>query len=173
MVKCGKCCMPECEYFTTGGCISPFNCVYKIEEHNQNTVFTSGDTNALSGIEKFFIKTVKSGVLPQEPMNYDGAAMKAYISYLESENDALREQISKMIMPPCTLGDTLHVISFYFGDGYDETGKAVHQIGWQITETKVDEKNFYRMCDLVRNKKAFFSREDAEARLAELKGGKE
>ena len=31
MSKCGKGCMPECEYFTTGGCISPFNCPYKIE----------------------------------------------------------------------------------------------------------------------------------------------
>lgn len=31
MAKCGKGCMPECEYFTTGGCISPFNCSYKIE----------------------------------------------------------------------------------------------------------------------------------------------
>lgn len=31
MSKCGKGCMPECEYFTTGGCISPFNCQYKIE----------------------------------------------------------------------------------------------------------------------------------------------
>lgn len=95
------------------------------------------------------------------------------IKRLEAENTALREQISKMIMPPCTLGDTLHVISFYFGDGYDERGKAVHKIGWQITETKVDEKNFYHMCDLVRNRKALFSREAAEARLAEMKGGKE
>lgn len=31
MAKCGKGCMPECEYFTTGGCMSPFNCLYKIE----------------------------------------------------------------------------------------------------------------------------------------------
>lgn len=31
MSKCGKGCMPECEYFTTGGCISPFNCIYKEE----------------------------------------------------------------------------------------------------------------------------------------------
>lgn len=89
---------------------------------------------------------------------------------LRAENAALREQISKMIMPPCTLGDTLYIISFCFGDGYDNAGNAVHTSGWQITETKVDEKNFYRMCDLVRNKKAFFSRESAEARLAELKG---
>lgn len=106
-------------------------------------------------------------------MNFDYAGTLAYLQRLKSENAALRKQISEMVMPPCTLGDTLYVISFYFGDGYDDTGKAVHRIDWQITETKVDEKNFYRMCDLVRNKKAFFSREAAVARLAELKGGKE
>lgn len=92
---------------------------------------------------------------------------------LETENAALREQISKMIMPPCTLGDTLYITSFCFGDGYDEAGNATHTCGWQISEAKVDEKNFYKMCDLVRNGKAFFSREAAEACLAELKGGKE
>ena len=32
MAKCGKGCMPECEYFMTGGCISPFNCMYKIAD---------------------------------------------------------------------------------------------------------------------------------------------
>lgn len=137
MSKCGKGCMPECEYFTTGGCASPFNCSYKIEEISPMSATSISD---------------------------------AFVQGLIAENAALREQISKMIMPPCTLGDTLHLISFYFGDGYDEAGNAVHRIDWQITETKVDEKNFYRMCDLVRNKKAFFSREAAVARLAELKG---
>lgn len=95
------------------------------------------------------------------------------IRRLETENASLREQISKMIMPPCTLGDTLYITSFYFGGGYDDAGNAVHASGWQITETKVDDKNFYRMCDLVMNGKAFFSREAAEARLSELKGEKE
>ncbi len=95
------------------------------------------------------------------------------IKRLEAENAALREQISKMIMPPCTLGDTLYIISFCFGDGYDEAENATHTSGWQITETKVDEKNFYHMCDLVRNGIAFFSREAAESSLAELKGRKE
>lgn len=48
MSKCGKGCMPECEYFTTGGCISPFNCLYKIEEISPmsatsiNDVFVQG-----------------------------------------------------------------------------------------------------------------------------------
>ena len=31
MIKCGKGCLPECEYFTTGECISPFNCPYQEE----------------------------------------------------------------------------------------------------------------------------------------------
>lgn len=37
MSKCGKSFLPECEYFTTGGCISPFNCPYRIEELSPNS----------------------------------------------------------------------------------------------------------------------------------------
>lgn len=140
MSKCGKGCMPECEYFTTGGCASPFNCSYKIEEISPMSATSISD---------------------------------AFVQGLIAENAALREQISKMIMPPCTLGDTLYIILFCFGDGYDDAGNAVHTSSWQITEMKVDEKNFYRMCDLVRNGIAFFSREAAESSLAELKGRKE
>lgn len=44
MSKCGKGCMPECEYFTTGGCISPFNCSYKIEEISPNSATSVSDT---------------------------------------------------------------------------------------------------------------------------------
>lgn len=101
MSKCGKGFLPECEYFSTGGCTTPFNCVYKVEECGQSTVFTSGDANNLSGIEKFFIALSKGGVLPQEPMNYDGAAMKAYISYLEFENLRLQEKLAQSIELPC------------------------------------------------------------------------
>lgn len=96
-----------------------------------------------------------------------------YIEELQAENAALRKQVSEMIIPPCTLGDTLYITLFCFGDGYDEAGNAVHKSGWQITETKVDEKNFFRMCDLLRNDKAFFSKEAAKIRLAELKGENE
>lgn len=123
----------------------------------------------IKGLEKFLEKPLKI-----DDLNVENSTKQItdIILNLQAENAALREQISKMIMPPCTLGDTLHVISFYFGDGYDDAGNAVHKIGWQITETKVDEKNFYHMCDLIRNEIAFFSREAAEARLAELKGEK-
>lgn len=179
MPKCGKGCMPECEYFTTGGCISPFNCQYKIETGYINSA-TSIPTHIPTYMEKQMSMTAEeiehclerfTMGKTTDVMNFDYAGTLAYIQRLKAENAALREQISKMIMPPCTLGDTLYITSFCFGDGYDDAGNAVHTSGWQITETKVDEKNFYKMCDLVRNGKAFFSREFAEARLAELKGG--
>lgn len=44
MNKCGKGCMPECEYFTTGGCISPFNCMYKIETGYINSATSTPDS---------------------------------------------------------------------------------------------------------------------------------
>lgn len=124
----------------------------------------------VKGLEKFLEKPLKI-----DDLNVENSIKQItdIILNLQAENAALREHISKMIMPPCTLGDTLYIISFCFVDGYDDAGNAVHTSSWQITETKVDEKNFYRMCDLVRNKKAFFSKEAAVARLAELKGGKE
>lgn len=45
MNKCGKSFLPECKYFTTGGCISPFNCPYKIE-HESITTATSTPLNS-------------------------------------------------------------------------------------------------------------------------------
>lgn len=43
MIKCGK--YIPCEYFSTGGCISPFNCIYKIEEPSCNTINTIATSN--------------------------------------------------------------------------------------------------------------------------------
>lgn len=40
MIKCGKGCLPECEYFTTGGCISLFNCPYQEKVLTYTTVTT-------------------------------------------------------------------------------------------------------------------------------------
>ena len=42
MSKCGKGYMPKCEYFVTSGCISLFNCPYKIEEYSDNTAYSGG-----------------------------------------------------------------------------------------------------------------------------------
>lgn len=96
MSKCGKGCMPECEYFVTCGCTSPFNCPYKIEENYQNSAFTTGNSNFLSGIEKWFKKLVEEGKIPQTPMNYDTASYKAYVAHLEAENAELKEKAQKL-----------------------------------------------------------------------------
>lgn len=123
----------------------------------------------MSKIKEYFQSLVKAGTIPQEPMNYDAATLKIYIDHLESENAALRKQISEMIMPPCTLGDTLYIVACTFGDGYVED-EIVHQSGFSVVKSIVTEKNFYRMCDLVRNGEAFFSQEAAEKELEELTG---
>lgn len=96
-------------------------------------------------------------------------ATEKRINELTAENAALRKQISEMIMPPCTLGDTLYIVACTFGDGYVED-EIVHQSGFSVVKSVVTEKNFYKMCDLVRNGKAFFSQEAAERELEELAG---
>ena len=123
----------------------------------------------MSKIKEFFQSLVKAGTIPQEPMNYDAATLKIYIDHLEAENAAMRKQISEMVMPPCTLGDTLYIVACTFGDGYVED-EIVHQSGFSVVKSVVTEKNFYKMCDLVRNGKAFFSQEAAERELEELAG---
>ena len=94
---------------------------------------------------------------------------KRIIADLQAENAALRNQISEMVMPPCTLGETLYIVACTFGDGYVED-EIVHQGGFSVVKSIVTEKNFYRMCDLVRNGEAFFSQEAAERELEELVG---
>lgn len=99
MTKCGKGCMPECEYFTTGGCVSPFNCPYKVEETYSNsatsntacyagTSYTEAQPDeSEAGIRKWYREQVG-----HEPANYDAAALKAYIAHLEAENAELQEK---------------------------------------------------------------------------------
>ena len=77
MSKCGKGCMPECEYFTTGGCISPFNCPYKIE---------TGYINSATSI-------------PAYMEQYNGMSDDD-IERLKAENAALRERLEKAVELP-------------------------------------------------------------------------
>lgn len=99
MTKCGKGCMPECQYFTTGGCISPFNCMYNVEgiysnSATSNTTCYAGTSyteaqpdESEAGIRKWYREQVG-----HEPANYDAAALKAYIAHLEAENAELQEK---------------------------------------------------------------------------------
>ena len=47
--------------------------------------------------KEFFQNLVESGVISQEPINYDAATLKMYITYLEAENAALRERLKKAV----------------------------------------------------------------------------
>lgn len=81
------------------------------------------------------------------------------IKRLESENAAMRKQISEMLTPLCTLGDKLYHYELSFGEGFDENGNVIHTSSMDIIETEVTRDNIWRMCDLVQNKRAFFSKE--------------
>lgn len=78
---------------------------------------------------------------------------------LKSENAAMRKQISEMLTPLCTLGDKLYHCELSFGEGFDENGKVIYTSSMDIIETEVTKDNIWLMCDLVQNKRAFFSKE--------------
>lgn len=89
MSKCGKGCMPECEYFTTGGCISPFNCMYKEESGYINSA-TSGTVIYTGGMN-----------MPDEKMIENLKCVIADISeqceLLKAENATLHERLDKAV----------------------------------------------------------------------------
>ena len=104
MSKCGKGCMPECEYFTTGGCISPFNCQYKIE-----TGYINSATSIPTYMEKQMSMTAEeiehclerfTMGKTTDVMNFDYAGTLAYIQRLKAENAALRERLDKAVELP-------------------------------------------------------------------------
>lgn len=101
MSKCGKGCMPECEYFTTGGCISPFNCQYKIE-----TGYINSATSIPTYMEKQMSMTAEeiehclerfTMGKTTDVMNFDYAGTLAYIQRLKAENAALKERLEKAV----------------------------------------------------------------------------
>ena len=89
------------------------------------------------------------------------------VKALKAENAAMRKQISEMLTPLCTLGDKLYHYELSFGDGFDENGKVIHTSSMDIIETVVTRDNIWRMCDLVQNKRAFFSKEALAASFKE------
>lgn len=89
MSKCGKGCMPECEYFTTGGCISPFNCMYKEESGYINSA-TSGTviyTGGMNMTNEEMIENLKCVI----------ADIFEQCEQLKAENAALRERLDKAV----------------------------------------------------------------------------
>ena len=172
MSKCGKGCMPECEYFTTCGCISPFNCMYKEESVYINSA-TSGTVIYTGGMN-----------MPDEEMIENLKCVIADISKqceeLQAENAALRERLGRAVELPCKVGDTIFYVQ-YFCDykGCDSTTQQFC-CGCKEMIEREKHKEKYVICeksfvlkDLEKiGKKYFTTREAAEARLAELKGEK-
>lgn len=92
MTKCGKGCMPECEYFTTAGCISPFNCMYKEESVYINSA-TSGTviyTGGMNMTNEEMIENLKCVI----------ADISKQCEELQAENAALRERLDKAVELP-------------------------------------------------------------------------
>lgn len=114
MSKCGKGCMPECEYFTTGGCVSPFNCPYKIE-----TGYINSATSIPTYMEKQMSMTAEeiehclerfTMGKTTDVMNFDYAGTLAYIQRLKAENAALRNRLEKAVELPVKIGDRVFCI---------------------------------------------------------------
>ena len=96
MTKCRKSFMPECEYFATNGCVSPFNCPYKVENESITTA-TSTPCNLY-------------------PLETD---KDKEISRLQAENAELRARLEKAVELPCKVGDTVYEKGMYEGDVYE------------------------------------------------------
>lgn len=89
MAECGKGCMPECEYFTSAGCISPFNCMYKEESGYINSA-TSGSiiyTGRMNMTNEEMIENLKCVI----------ADISKQCEELQAENAALRERLEEAV----------------------------------------------------------------------------
>lgn len=147
MSKCGKGCMPECEYFTTGGCISPFNCMYRIEELSPSSA---------TSVSSSYVQNLIS---ENAALKSENAELRATLSKMETVEKELRERLEKAVELPCIEPMTTW-------DWDDTTGLGKNNFGkyWQV---------------LYRDKDGEFiayigaTKEEAEARLAELKGGEQ
>lgn len=90
MRKCGKGCMPECEYFTTGGCISPFNCLYKMETSYINTATSQPGRGMMVMTDEEMIENLRCVL----------ADVSEQCKQLQAENAALRERLEKALELP-------------------------------------------------------------------------
>ena len=103
---------------------------------------------------------------------------KCLIETLQSENAALREKLEKAVELPCKIGDEVYevhgkcdrkncVYNGYYGQWRCDYGGKTNCNPF-ITVNK------FRYCDIpMVGKTIFVTKEAAEARLAEMKGGKE
>lgn len=162
MIKCGKGCMPECQYFTTGGCMSPFNCPYKIETGYINSATSTPHIMSMTNEE--MIENLKCVI----------ADISVQCNQLKAENAELRARLEKAVELPCKLGDTIYEV-YDKCDGHNcpyngHYGQwRCHYEGERRCEPFIKIRQFcYGDIPFV-NDTVFVSREAAEARLKEIK----
>lgn len=134
MSNCGKGILPECQYFTTGGCISPFNCLFRTETPYRTTATSLPVGMTDDEIERCLgMSTIGEA---NDIMNFDYASTLAYIKRLKSENAALRERIDNAVK---RLKDREQ--SVYFGLGEWKavvTDKDIDEV-FGVTESSLEE----------------------------------
>lgn len=155
---CGKGNLPECQFFTTGGCVSPFNCIYKIKQD----FHTRATSNAME------------------------ISRNAEIARLTAENAELRARLEKAVELPFENLDKVFILAgedtkakqfipdrivegTIVGFGYDvyEWVDGNYKFNYHVL---VGENNYIFALEQF-NKTLFKTREVAEARLKELQGG--
>ena len=130
-------------------------------------------------IKEYFQNLVEAGAIPQEPANYDAETLKIYIDHLESENAALRERLDKAVELPCEVGSTVYLISErdtedninpWIDKGKVEAFSISPEL-WIYVRYDSGLSMWYTKDSF--DKEVCITFEEAEVRLAELKGGKE
>ena len=121
MSKCGKGCMPECEYFTTGGCISPFNCMYRIEELSPSSA---------TSVSSSYVQNLIS----------ENTALK-------SENAALQKRLDNAVeLPRLEISpyDDNDTLLYYLKNGHIQqecfNNKHLEQLQKRLAELKGEKK---------------------------------
>ena len=195
MNKCGKSFMPECEYFTTGGCVSPFNCPYKCEQEsittatstplNPNVIYTT-ETNKDAEIARLTAENERlSKQLTDRKCVYlfdnetaEGCVLSPCPNYktvedILKENAELTARLEKAVEMPCKVGDKVYWIE-------DDDKIYEYEVqGFNMGTTQatlrvvIDGIYFCPVVEVYKDTRLFFDRAKAEARLAELKGGDE
>ena len=169
MSKCGKGCMPECEYFTTGGCISPFNCMYRIEELSPSSA---------TSISSSYVQNLIS---ENAALKSENAELRATLSKLETVEKELRARLDNAVELPCKVGDTVYSVFEFPNEKTVLKGTCKH-ININICSGfpeifiklvfETNEQLFLRTYSGNDLNNIFLLRSEAEARLEELKGDK-
>lgn len=148
MTKCGKSSLPECEYFATNGCVSPFNCPYKVENESITTA-TSTPCNLY-------------------PLETD---KNKEISRLQAENAELRERLDKAIGLPVKVGDTIYMVFLDEIKEWQVEKTELCKDEYFVYGGHADTDDYTFVTSKEYGMLWFTDRAEAEARLKELQGG--